>query len=84
MIITDMQQFDLRDYIKLKRIQLGYKLNNFAFKNDIDPSILSRLENKRFDLKYPVLEKIARGFGQTPGEFLLEYEKYVKFGGAAD
>ena len=38
-----MQQFDLRDYIKLKRTKLGLKLNNFAFKNDIDPSILSRL-----------------------------------------
>lgn len=73
-----MQQFDLRDYIKLKRIQLGFKLNNFAFKNDIDPSILSRLENKKFDLKYPVLEKIAKGFSMTPGEFLIEYETYIK------
>ena len=73
-----MQQFDLRDYIKLKRTKLGLKLNNFAFKNDIDPSILSRLENKKFDLKYPVLEKIEKGFSMTPGEFLLEYENYVK------
>lgn len=77
MIVVIMQQFDLRDYIKLKRTKLGYKLNNFAFKNNIEPATLSRLENKRFDLKYPVLEKIAKGFEQTPGEFLLEYEKYA-------
>lgn len=73
-----MQQFDLRDYIKLKRIQLGFKLNDFAFSNDIEPATLSRLENKKFDLKYPVLEKIAKGFSMTPGEFLIEYETYIK------
>ena len=75
-----MQQFDLRDYIKLKRTKLGFKLNNFAFKNDIEPATLSRLENKKFDLKYPVLEKIAKGFSMSPGEFLLEYEEFIKQG----
>ncbi len=73
-----MQQFDLRDYIKLKRTQLGYKMNRFAIENDIEQSVLSRLENKKFDIKYPVLEKIARGFNMTPGEFLLEYEEYLR------
>lgn len=73
-----MQQFDLRDYIKLKRIALGIKLNKFAIENEIDQSVLSRLENKKFEIKYSVLEKIAKGFNMTPGEFLIEYEAYVK------
>ena len=77
-IIVIMQQFDLRDYIKFKRTKMGFKLNKFAIENEIDQSILSRLENKKFDLKYPVLEKIARGFSMSPGEFLLEYENCVK------
>lgn len=73
-----MQQFDLRDYIKLKRTTLGIKLNKFAIENDIDQSVLSRLENKKFEIKYSVLEKIAKGFSLTPGEFLIEYENYMK------
>lgn len=73
-----MQHFDLRDYIKLKRTNRKLTLNSFAIRNGIDPATLSRLENKKFEIKYSVLEKIAKGFNLSPGEFLIEYENYVK------
>lgn len=73
-----MQQFDLRDYIKFKRISKKISLNNFAIKNGITAASLSRIENKKYELKYTMLEKIAKGFSMTPGEFLIEYETYIK------
>ncbi len=80
MIITDMQQFDLRDYIKLKRVSKKISLNNFAIKNGLTAASLSRIENKKYELKYTMLEKIAKGFSMSPGEFLIEYENYLKNG----
>ena len=80
MIITDMQQFDLRDYIKLKRVSKKISLNNFAIKNGLTGASLSRIENKKYELKYTMLEKIAKGFSMSPGEFLIEYENYLKNG----
>lgn len=78
MIIAVMQESDIRDYIRQKRLSKNISLNNFAIENKIDPATLSRVENKVRDLKYSVLEKVAKGFSMTPGEFLLEYESYVR------
>ena len=62
-------------YIKNKRKALGVSLNQFAFDCDIDPAILSRIENLKQNIKLNVLEKIAKGFNYTPSELLIEFEK---------
>ena len=73
-----MQYENLGIFIKQKRSELNISLNQFAFSNDIDPAILSRIENLKQGVKINILEKIARGFNKTPAEFLMEFEK-VKF-----
>jgi len=70
-----MQYENLGTYIKQKRSELDISLNQFAFSNDIDPAILSRIENLKQGVKINILEKIARGFDKTPAEFLAEFEK---------
>ena len=70
-----MQYENLGTYIKQKRSELDISLNQFAFSNDIDPAILSRIENLKQGVKVNILEKIARGFDKTPAEFLAEFEK---------
>ena len=70
-----MQYKNLGKYIRTKRIEAGYSLNGFAVANDIDPAILSRIENQQQNIKLNVLEKIANGFNQTPAGFLTEFEK---------
>ena len=72
-----MQYKDLGLYIKNKRNELNISLNQFAFTNDIDPAILSRIENLKQGVKINILEKIARGFNKTPAEFLSDFEKEV-------
>ena len=69
-----MQYKYLGKYIKKKRIEAGFSLNSFAFANDIDPAILSRIENLHQNIKINVLEKIANGFNQTPASFLTDFE----------
>ena len=69
-----MQYENLGAYIKQKRSELNVSLNQFAFSNDIDPAILSRIENLKQGVKISVLEKIAHGFGKTPAAFLTEFE----------
>ena len=70
-----MQYSELGTYIKTKRIELGISLNEFAFSNDIDPAILSRIENLKQNIKLNILEKISKGFNLSPAEFLTEFEK---------
>lgn len=70
-----MNYDNLGIYIKNERIKLNITLNQFAFENDIDPAILSRIENQKQGIKINVLEKIARGFKMTPAEFLTKFEK---------
>ena len=70
-----MQYINLGKYIKQKREEAGITLNKFAFANDIDPAILCRIENQKQNIKLNILEKIARGFNQTPAEFLSDFEK---------
>ena len=64
-------------YIRNKREGLNISLNRFAFSNDIDPAIMSRIENLKQNIKLNVLEKIARGFNQTPAQFLTEFENSI-------
>ncbi|MBQ9150290.1 helix-turn-helix transcriptional regulator [bacterium] len=70
-----MHYENLGVFIKQKRSELNISLNQFAFSNDIDPAILSRIENLKQGVKVNILEKIARGFDKTPAEFLAEFEK---------
>lgn len=72
-----MQYSDLGKFIKEKRENAGISLNKFAFANDVDPAILCRIENKKQNIKLNILVKIASGFGQTPAEFLAEFEDSV-------
>ena len=69
-----MQYDSLGKYIKIRREMFGKTLNGFAIENDIEPAILSRIENLRQGIKLNILAKIAKGFGKTVGEFLIEYE----------
>ena len=69
-----MQYDELGKFIKSKRLLTGTTLNKFAIENDIEPAILSRIENLKQDIKIGVLVKIARGFNITPAEFLQEFE----------
>lgn len=71
----NMEYKYLGEYIRNKRIALGFSLNQFAFDCDVDPAILSRIENLKQNIKLNILEKIARGFHYSPAEFLTEFEK---------
>ncbi len=70
-----MQYKNLGKYIRIKREAMKVSLNEFAFANDIDPAILSRIETQKQNIKLNVLEKIAQGFDKTPAEFLTEFEE---------
>ena len=65
-------------FIKEKRQKLGISLNKFCFDNNIEPAILSRIENLKQEIKLDVLNKIANGFGLTVGELITEFEKKTK------
>lgn len=69
-----MQYKQIGKYIRNKRVKTGASLNSFAVANEIDPAILSRIENLQQNIKLNILEKIANGFNQTPAEFLTEFE----------
>lgn len=71
-----MRYHELGKYIKLKRESAKISLNNFAINNDIDPAILSRIENLKQNIKLNILEKIANGFNKSPAEFLTEFENF--------
>ena len=70
-----MQYRELGKYIKNKRLELGFTLNKFAVECEIDPAILSRIENLKQDIKMNVLQKISYGFGITPARFLTKFEE---------
>lgn len=73
-----MQYNKLGIFIKEKRIKLGIGLNQFAFDIGVDSAIISRIENRKQNIKLNVLEKIAKKYGQSPAEFLTEFEKYIR------
>ncbi len=70
-----MQYDNIGNFIKTKRTLLGKTLNKFAIDNDIEPAILSRIENNKQDIKLKVLIKISKGFNQSLSEFISEFEK---------
>lgn len=71
-----MQYKNFGKFIRVKRETLLPKvsLNKFAFDNDLDPAILSRVETQQQDVKLNVIAKIAKGFGLKASELLAEYE----------
>ncbi len=69
-----MNYRNLGTYIRKKRESLNISLNEFALMTDVDPAILSRIENLKQNIKLNVLEKIALGFNLTPAKFLTEFE----------
>ena len=74
-----MQYSDLGKFIKLKRTELGLSLNKFANTADIDPAILSRIENNKQGIKLNILINIAKVFETTPAKFLEEFENKNDF-----
>ncbi|MDY6310655.1 MAG: helix-turn-helix transcriptional regulator [Cyanobacteriota bacterium] len=71
-----MQYDKLGKFIKYKRETLGVSLNKFAIEAEIDPAILSRIENLKQGIKLGVLENISSAFGLTLSQFFKEYEKF--------
>lgn len=69
-----MNYEELGLYIQKKREKLGISLNAFCIANDIEPAILSRIENLKQGIKLNSLIKIASGFKMTVAEFLTEFE----------
>lgn len=73
-----MQYSKLGDYIRKKRL-IQYpevSLNTFAFDAGIEPAVLSRIERGLQDIKLEVLAKIAKRFGLSGSELLLEFENF--------
>ena len=73
-----MQHLKLGQYIKNKRISLGYTLNKFSIHSEVDSATLSKYERGLSGINVDTLECIAKGFSQTLGEFLIEYEQILK------
>ena len=61
-------------HYRRKSLSPEVSLNSFAFDNDIDSAILSRIERELQDVKFSVLRKIAKGFGQKVSEFISDFE----------
>lgn len=65
---------DIRDFMKQKRQGTGKTLNSFALDADIDPAILSRIENKKQGVKVDVLMKFVAALNMTMTDFFKEFE----------
>lgn len=62
------------DHIRKLREKMNISLNSFAYKNGIEPSTLSRIENGHLEPKYSMLQKIANGLGMSLAEFIESLE----------
>lgn len=69
-----MHYLKLGKFIKEKRESFKVSLNEFANMADVDPAIICRIENLKQGIKIDCLTRIAKVFGLTSGEFLIEYE----------
>ena len=69
-----MQYKNFGKFLREKRINLGWSLNKFAIQNDIEPAIISRIENLQQDIKLQILVKIAIGFDMSVSDLIKEYE----------
>ncbi len=65
----------LAKFIRNSREKTGLSLNSFSYKNGIEPSTLSRIENGKLEVKMSTLTKIAKGFELKPSEFLNKFEE---------
>lgn len=63
----------IRDKRKKEIPQMS--LNEFAIFCEIEPSVLSRIETQKQNIKLSILSKIAEGFNLKLSELLNEYEK---------
>lgn len=72
-----MQYNNLGKFIRFKRTSLEPKvsLNTFALNCGFEPSILSRIETSKQEIKSGILALIAKGFKKTLSEFIAEYEQ---------
>lgn len=71
-----MQHYkNISSFIKQRRLKKGLSLNEFCFENELEPATLSRYENNKRKISLENLVKIAKGFNQTPAEFLTDFEK---------
>ena len=60
-------------YTKYQREKRHHSLNEFAKGIDVTTSFLLRLERgEYFNVKFDVIEKIAKGFEMTTGDFLYK------------
>lgn len=66
---------DISLYIRGRRREKGISLNTFALDNELEPATLCRYENGKRGISLANLVRIASGFGQTPSEFLADFEK---------
>lgn len=73
-IIEKMQYDNFGTFIREKRLANNISLNCFALQNDIEPAILSRIENQKQDIKLGILTKIANGFSISLSDLIKEYE----------
>ncbi len=73
-----MQYKNFGKFLRYKRKKdMPFKsLNNFAFDNNIEPALLSRVENLKQDIKLSVIEKVASAFNIKVSELMKEYEEY--------
>ncbi len=63
--------------IKKLRQAKGLSLNIFAFENDLQKSLISRLENGQNEAKLSSIWKIAQGLGIKPSELIKEIEVHL-------
>ena len=74
-----MQYKDFGKFLRCKRTKdMPHKsLNSFAFDNNIEPAVLSRVETLKQDIKLSVIEKIANAYEIRISELMKEYENYI-------
>lgn len=60
--------------IKRLRERKGFSLNIFAYENDLQKSLISRLENGTNDPKLSSIWKISQSLGVKPSDLLRKVE----------
>lgn len=68
--MQDTELKKLGHHIKKLRLKKKLSLENLCFKNGIEPSTLSRIENGIVEAKYLTLLKISKAFDMTLSELL--------------
>lgn len=66
--------------IKRLRQEKGLSVNILAFENDLQKSLISRLENGQNEPKLSSLWKLAEALGLKPSDFIKEVENEMPAG----